>query len=74
MYELHSNLVIDVMLSRFWQCNAFWSIALPLGFEGNLKQINAYENIYFVVIATVGISTRMHCIYRNLDKICYGVN
>jgi len=30
----------------------------------------AYGNIYYVEIPTVRLSTRIHCIYQNLDNIC----
>jgi len=42
-----------------------------LGFERILKQIVTYGNIHYVEISTVGLSTRMHCIYENLDLSIY---
>jgi len=39
-----------------------------LGFERILKQIT-HMDIHCVEIPTVGRSTRMHCVYQNLDNI-----
>jgi len=39
-----------------------------LGFKRILKQ---FTHDHYVEIPTVGWSTRMHCIYQNLDNIYY---
>jgi len=58
-----TKLTIDVccVLSRFWECNAFWSIVLPLRFERILKQITHMWE--YPLCSSC-------CIYEPLDNIC----
>jgi len=44
-------------------------MALPLGFRHNGYTYMRNFVLKYVQIPTVGLSTRMHCIYQNLDNI-----
>jgi len=52
----------------FGKCNSFWVDRPTFGWT-YLETNYAYRNVHYVEISTVGQSTRMHCIYQNLDNV-----
>jgi len=51
--------------------STFWKIQCILGNRHILGSNFAYGNFHYVEVPMVGRSTRMHCIYQNLDNDCH---